>query len=213
MSGPECLEALARLSKRNGLLARLSLETPYGLVVDALDARADGSIDIGLTGTAATPSLPSSNSDISDAVSNPTKGAGYRYYIWPDYNTSFVWYEQGWWRNPEGRDNVQRNELLERYSEQWCTALEGWVDRYTQAFELHECYLGGGGEPFPDPEERAEWALEGMLLACWLVLQPDVDAVDFEVESTPGQYPDVLEKGGLGLTLARLLRDLQEDGN
>lgn len=149
-------------------------------------------------------SLPASSSN-----RNPASELGYQYYIWPDYGTSFVWYESDWAGNPEGEDNVEDTDLEERYSTSWCAALKAWVERYTEAFEGQECHLGSGKDPFPDVEGQKAWVLDGMLLACWLALQPDVEALSFQAESD--KY--LLGTGGEGLgvevALGGLLQDME----
>lgn len=144
--------------------------------------------------------LPSATDPSQESTGKP----GYEYYIWPDYCTSFVWYEPEWPGNPEGDDNVEESELEERYSASWCRALEAWVEKYSAAFKAQECDLGSKKPPLPDLEERKAWVLEGMLLACWLALQPDVDGVEYQTEF--GNY--VLE-GGKADALGRLLKDME----
>lgn len=188
-------EALSLLAKRDGAISRFSLETPYGLIVEV---EADGTIDVHLSAEGG-----------SNAASAESKQSGFRYYIMPDYQTTFLWYITGWPGNPsdEGHCAVEFEEMRERYSEFWVNAYDAWVDAYTHAFEAQECQLGSGKEPFPDPEERIAWELEGMLLAIWLSLQPDVNAVDYQGVAD-GQVTFLLDKESVGEKLGKLLRDL-----
>ncbi|KAI9723996.1 MAG: hypothetical protein M1812_000714 [Candelaria pacifica] len=178
----------------------LTVQTSYGLIINASK---DGISNIRLTADdskAITSSEPNSSS-------NATKPS-YRYYIWPDYQTSFVWYVPDWAGNPEGTDNVEEDELERRYSEQWCAARQTWVDKYKRSFEVQECQLGSGKSPIPDLKERAAWLLEGMLLASWLTLQPDVDAVSYEPALCAGKF--WLKKEDLHNVIARFLQVIQE---
>lgn len=222
-------QAFQPLRKAKNIVTRFSFQTTYGLIVTASEC---GLIDVQLAAclleTAGTQPLarecdkmesksipidskcdlqsPTSDSLIPDRTSGKL---GYRYYIWPDYQTSFVWYEPNWAGNPPGEDNVEQGLLEERYSPTWCSALEQWVKRYTIAFESQNCHIGSGEDPFPNLEDRNAWVLEGILLACWLALQEGVTAVEFEAESE--KY--LLEKGGAGVAeaLGKLLQDIKSE--
>lgn len=191
-------QALALLAKSENAISRLSLQTPYGLVVDVV---ADGAVDIRLSDEAST---------LGPDSDSKTGKPGYRYYIWPDYQTTFMWYDSDWAGNPqEGQDAVEEDELRERYPEPWFKAYDAWVTKYMRAFEAQECQLGSGKEPFPDLKERVAWELEGMLLASWLSLQPGVDAVEFQDDSGD-KRKYWLEGKGAAETLGKFFKDLEE---
>lgn len=129
-----------------------------------------------------------------------TAQPGYRYYIWPDYKTSFFWYKMDWIGNPGDETHVSQDDLRERYGEAWEKVWCAWVDKYTRAFEAHECHLRSHEEPIFTSEEEAAWRIEGVLLAAWLALQPGVDG--FEVQDDRGARICLLEKMGLTTQLA-----------
>ncbi|KAI9697370.1 MAG: hypothetical protein M1836_004648 [Candelina mexicana] len=187
----DALLLLPTLQKRH-----LHVQTSYGLIVNASK---DGISNVRLA----------EDDSKTTAASSPTSSShvtkpGYKYYIWPDYQTSFVWYVRDWAGNPEGTNNVEEDELEGRYSERWCAARRDWVDKYTQSFEEHGCQLGSGKSPLPDPEERVAWLLEGMLLASWLTLQPDVGAVSYEPALHAEKF--LLKKQGLDNAFTRFLQ-------
>ncbi|KAI1857381.1 uncharacterized protein JN550_013261 [Neoarthrinium moseri] len=148
----------------------MSFKTPYGLIVDR---KLEGTISVRLAysvpNAAATANIDAQRTQQPQRSNNPNCAA-YHYYIWPDYQTSFVWYDAGWSGNPEGEDDVEENKLKSQYSATWCDARQAWVYRYTAAFEAQECDLGSGKEPFTDAGQGRSRLVEGMLLACWLAL-------------------------------------------
>jgi hypothetical protein len=197
MTSFQLLETFSLLAKCENPISHLSLQTPYGLVIDVA---ADGAVDVRLSDKG---SISASDSDSKQAK------PGYRYYIWPDYQTTFLWYDSDWAGNPqEGHVAVEEDEMRERYSGPWFTAYDTWVTKYTRAFEAQECQLGNGREPFVDHKEKVAWEMEGMLLATWLSLQPGVDAVEFQDDSD-SQRKYWLEGKGAAETLGKFLKDLR----
>lgn len=80
------------------------------------------------------------------------------------------------------------------------------MDRYTAAFEKQECQLGSDNDTFPDMEERKAWVVEGLLLACWLSLQSDVE----DVEYSPNEEKVHLNMDSLGVALLSTLEELDK---
>jgi hypothetical protein len=198
MTGFQLLETLSLLTKCENAISHLSLQTPYGLVIDVA---ADGAVDVRLSDKG---SISASDSDSKQAK------PGYRYFVWPDYQTTFMWYDSDWAGNPQnGHVAVEEDELRGRYSVPWFTAYDAWVTKYTRAFEAQECQLGSGREPFVDRKEKLAWELEGMLLATWLSLQPGVDAVEFQHDSD-GQRKYWLEGKEAAGTLGRFLKETRD---
>jgi hypothetical protein len=195
MASIKAVELLSSISRAKNTISRVTIQTTYGLVVEVTE---DSTLNIRLSDsldeTAVSGSLPKSEQP------------GYRYYILPDYQTSFVWYKSDWPGNPSDETHVDEDVLEERYGELWAKAFGGWVEKYTLAFEAHECQFGSHQDPLPDPTERAAWVVEGVLLAAWLALQPGVDAVEFDDDL--GTSTCTLEKTGLAATVAKLLGKL-----
>ncbi|KAL1837275.1 hypothetical protein VTJ49DRAFT_4061 [Mycothermus thermophilus] len=185
------LSFLLQLLESPDLISRLTLSTPYGLVIE-LDS--NGPIAVRLSSSSTPTTQP--------------KSPGYRYHIEPDYQTSFLWYDTNWPGNPDDQYNVEEQVLEERYSAAFCRAWDAWVDRYTRGFEANECHHGSGAEPFPDRNERLAWELEGLLLATWLALQSDVDRVTLQDYELKKEY--AIEKAGVGETVERFWKDLKE---
>ncbi|KAI1327745.1 hypothetical protein F5Y16DRAFT_399031 [Xylariaceae sp. FL0255] len=72
--------------------------------------------------------------------------------------------------------------LEERYGRAWVhTDYLSWVNYYKEAFEKTNARQGEfyKAPVFADAEEEKVWVLEGMLLAAWLALQPNVTSVDY----------------------------------
>lgn len=78
-----------------------------------------------------------------------------------------------------------------------------WRGAYETAFEEQECHLGSTAEVFPDPRVRVAWEVEGLLLACWLAFQDDVEGVEY----MPGKTAYQVEKGETVAVLCQFLRE------
>ncbi|KAL2269672.1 hypothetical protein VTJ83DRAFT_1856 [Remersonia thermophila] len=195
------LSFLLQLLQYPGLIARLTLSTSYGL---AIELGSDGPVAVSLCSSAA----PAASSAAAAPSSGGRPGRlGYRYHVEPDYQTSFLWYATGWPGNPDDQHNVEEQVLEERYPAAFCRAWDAWVGRYTRGFEANECHHGSGAEPLPDKSERLAWELEGLLLAAWLALQPDVDQVTLPDYDLKTSY--VVDKAGAGETVERFWNDLR----
>ncbi|KAK6821251.1 hypothetical protein PG987_015651 [Apiospora arundinis] len=203
MSGHASAQVLLQLTNTLSNVSKVAIETSYGLVVVV---NTDKSVAVHQT---------TSEQSGSDGVSSQWPGSepdpqykrpGYKYRVFPDYETGFVWYDSDWPGNPEGSFGVDENELEERYGEAWNKTYNGWMDRYTAAFEKQKCQLDSGEHPFPDTGERKAWVVEGLLLCCWLALQPDVENVEYG--------PDVervdLNKDSVGAALQSTLGELDK---
>ena len=150
---------------------------------------------IGTTSTTASPSLDSSTIPSSTAESlttdSPTtfahnKGSSppqpikprYSYRLFPDWQTSYLWYNAHSPQGADGNSHVDTNDIESRYP-RLAPYYFDWQDRYESSFENQECHLGADAEVFPDPHVRAAWEVEGCLMACWLALQEDVEKVEY----------------------------------
>ena len=210
MNSNSPFKPLLLLANSDAAISRFSLETSYGLV---LAVRTDGSVTVRLADDStpepdtAPTNTPPPNANAPEHTSEPK---GYRYYIWPDYKTNFVWYTADWPGNPEGEDAVLDEDLAARYPASWTAALGAWVGRYTGVFEAQERHLATvEGRLFADPEQRTAWLLEGMLLSCWLALQPGVDAVSYQPAETDVAERYVVDKRDVDAALGRFLGDLR----
>ncbi|KAI1110332.1 hypothetical protein F5Y14DRAFT_429476 [Nemania sp. NC0429] len=195
------IAALLYTTKQNRF--NFSLETPYGLTIQ---------INQDLTQTSLIASLKKNTlsddslQDSGAALNQDVKSAGYKYRLFPDWGAGFLWYDTAWHGNPEDEYPVDEDDILARYGNAWSDAYEIWVDQYTEAFSKQECDLGSGEHPFPDMTERRAWVLDGMMLATWLCLQPDVESVEY----SPGGEKILFEKQGLETGLRSFLEQLNK---
>ena len=182
------LVALLSANQASPGYCHITIETEYGLQLK-LD---NGSL------------LRAQVSSKTALLSSPPPAQGYRYEIRQDYATSYIWYAHDWPTSPgfaEGIGNaVDYDDLEARYGTRWTNAYAAWVARFERAFEAAGCHLGAGhdadirpdfnGDPklvglVPGlgagimPLGQRRWAVEGLLLACWLSLQPGVDQVEY----------------------------------
>ncbi|OJD10010.1 hypothetical protein AJ78_08801, partial [Emergomyces pasteurianus Ep9510] len=79
-----------------------------------------------------------------------------------------------------------------------------WQDIYENSFTAQGCDRGSGLDVFPDIAVRIGWEVEGFLIACWLVLQDDVEQVKYE--PVTGMYS--IKKDNLGDILRQFLTDM-----
>ena len=107
----------------------------------------------------------------------------YRYRLFPDWQTSYLWYDdQGPLPSP-GQSHVDANVIERRYPLLDPFYFE-WREIYESAFEQQKCHLGSGKEVFAEVHERVAWETEGFLIACWLALQDDVEEVEYKSSGT-----------------------------
>jgi hypothetical protein len=134
-------------------------------------------------------------------------GQGYKYRLYPDkHGASHVWYAPGWPGNPyPSAKRVREVDLEMRYPGEWFDAYLDWAERLEEAMQRRGKGwdgIKGKREPlFVDEGERMLWVVEGLLLACWLSLQGDVGAVEYQ----PAGEVFVVERGTLGRVLRRVL--------
>ncbi|KAK8043436.1 hypothetical protein PG993_005866 [Apiospora rasikravindrae] len=203
MSNHNSAQVLLQLTTTLKYISKVTIETTYGLVVVV---NPDKSITVQQT----TARKPDSEGE-SSRLPNPEpqsqeKPLGYKYRVFPEYLDTFVWYDSTWPGNPEDDFNVDEDELMERYGEAWNKAYDDWRERYIVAFEEQECQLGSYQHPFPDKEERRAWVVEGLLLVCWLSLQPDVENVEYGPDAEKVDF----NKGSVDATLQSFLEEIEK---
>jgi hypothetical protein len=127
----------------------------------------------------------------------------YRYRLLPDWQTSYLWYDVTWPENPQNGPAIDFDEIEERYPELFPFYTE-WQELQEEVFARH----------FSGDEERREegelntaqllaWEVDGFFIACWLVFQDDVSAVEYK----PGDVAYLLERGNLEGRFQEFIRD------
>jgi hypothetical protein len=117
------------------------------------------------------------------------------YYHAPSWGTSHLWREGG---------DILEEEFEARYP-RLVNIYFDWVEIYNDAFgHLWERNQGSnpGSPVFPKVEDSLAWYTEGLLMACWLALQDDVQGVQYNSNS-------VLRKGHLEEEILRFLMDTE----
>ncbi|KAJ9150833.1 hypothetical protein NKR23_g3392 [Pleurostoma richardsiae] len=173
---------------------RVTIETPYGLLISV---NADGSLTAALkdgTVQSATPGVDEEHK------------TRYKYRMFPDWGAGFIWYDPSWPGNPEGEFEVDEDDLENRYPAVWLESYRGWKAKYEQAFEEQKCDQGSDQDPFPDAGRRKAWVVEGMLLACWLSLQPDAESVEYQA----ADVPTLIQNGSGGNILKSFIKTLED---
>lgn len=201
-SDPYPAQFLLQLTTSLKHICEVTIETNYVLVVVV---NPDKSLTVQQTTTKKPDSDGASSQPPKSEPDAQTQQGGFKYRIFPEWRASFVWYDAARSGNLEDAGEVDEEELEERYSDAWNKAYGDWRDRYTAAFEKQEVHLGSHKHPFPDMEERKAWAVEGLLLACWLSLQPDVENVEYG----PGFDKVDLNKDSADTALQTFLGELE----
>lgn len=85
--------------------------------------------------------------------------------------------------NPHSfQPHVDEDIIQARYPALW-PYYNAWVQEYNDNFKQNELDLGSHTEVFEDVETETAWHVEGLLMACWLVLQEDVGSVEYSPHS------------------------------
>ncbi|QSS56713.1 hypothetical protein I7I53_05005 [Histoplasma capsulatum var. duboisii H88] len=115
-----------------------------------------------------------------------TTSTRYGYRIFPDWQTSYLWYDPMWPQNPSNKSHVDEKTIEDRYPTLAPFYL-AWRDVYERSFEQQGCDMGSGLEPFPNTADRVAWEVEGFLIACWLGLQDDTKQVLYTLPTSTYQ--------------------------
>lgn len=110
-----------------------------------------------------------------------TPKAHYNYRLFPDWQTSYLWYKTSQNALADCHVHVDESDISSRYPELQDYYF-AWQDIYESAFEKQGSHLGAQANVFPDVHERAAWEVEGCLIACWLALREDVEGVEYRPE-------------------------------
>ncbi|KAI0478261.1 hypothetical protein F4859DRAFT_51994 [Xylaria cf. heliscus] len=203
MPGIDSAQVMSDLSTTQHTKYQFALETPYGLTIQINQHTSETTLTISLKNNFSS----NETSQSSCESQNPKpEDPGYKYRIFPDWGAGFLWYDTAWHGTPDGEYLVDEDDVLKRYGNEWSNAYNAWTAQYTNAFSKQECDLGSGKHPFPDMKERKTWVLDGMMLAVWLCLQPDVVSVQY----SPDAEKVVLQKQGLETTIMLFLGELDK---
>lgn len=168
------LAHLATLAS-SGEFAQLTMETDYGLIIELGPGK---------------PIVAKLRDDVVISQ-EPSNKLGFKYRIFTDWETEYLWYQFDWPGNPseKGGDNLSPEELMQEQGGDvrdtafgaWVKSWEKWYDIYDKGFEEN---LNGPGDfnakPIPDPKDHEAWAIQGMLLAVWLSLLPSVASISYD---------------------------------
>jgi len=128
----------------------------------------------------------------------------YRYRIFPDWQTSFLWHDPEWLKDP-GDDCEVEDETIESLYPALAPFFFAWREVHETEFEKQECHLGGDAEVFPDVRARVAWETEGFLMSCWLARQNEVESVEYSPDSKTYR----VEKDTMCLELQKFLGDME----
>lgn len=121
----------------------------------------------------------------------------------PNWQTSYLWYDDHEPLPSSGQTHVDMNVIEDRYPSLAPYYFE-WQTIYESAFEWQECHPGNGKEVFPEVHKRVTWEIEGLLFACWLALQNNVEEIEYE----PSEIYR-LKRGRMEEELRRFLADME----
>ncbi|KAI1101407.1 hypothetical protein F4804DRAFT_347725 [Jackrogersella minutella] len=115
---------------------------------------------------------------VSPTASTDDKRQSFRHYrILPDWLTTFFWKDLKYFE--EKSDSMIEDTHLTAFCPILAKSFLFWKSAYDDEYEELEMYQRNDHEVFPDLERRVDWCVEGFLMACWLVLQSDVDTVEY----------------------------------
>ncbi|KAI1322968.1 hypothetical protein F5Y16DRAFT_385035 [Xylariaceae sp. FL0255] len=175
MLDPKSISELFSLLKDKYHVTSKTLETPFGLI---LEITPEGTFIA---------KLKSGAVQASDTIYHENlKESSFRYRLFPEYQTGFLWYDKSWHGNPKDEYMVDEDDLEARYGRFWHEDIyQPWVDRWSDSFRKN-CNDTGDfyAHVFSNEDEEKAWVLEGVLLATWLTLQPDVVSVEYSPHSS-----------------------------
>jgi hypothetical protein len=174
-------------------------QTDFGLqlrILDGIDGRSEITIR-----DSRTPS-PQENESLEDAK----EFGPYHYRIIPDgTGSSFLWYDPVWLPDPPDEFEVFEETIRKRYPT-LAPFYFSWVRVFEESFEARECALGGDHGVFPDDVTTVAWEVAGFLIACWLVLQNDVECLEYIGVSFQNRYK--IDKRNIEEKLREFLGDM-----
>lgn len=144
------------------------LRTKYGLQINV--NKSDENSPIGVITFQAVIKEPLDEGENSDYYREP-----YHYQLFPDWKSSYLWY------NPDA-DNYHGDPIVDGYTldaRYPAPFYWAWRGIYEEAFEMQGLHLGYEGDVFPDPDAQVSWEVAGILIASWLVLQDNVESVEY----------------------------------
>jgi hypothetical protein len=152
------------------------------------------------------PSTNAQDLEVGTADTSANGESCYQYQLFPDWHTSYLWYDQMWPSNPRDETHVDEDIIKDRYP-----ALEPF---YMEWRDLHEQYEdehdkkrpGGRPHVFPNEEARIAWETQGFLIACWLVLQEGINGVDY----SPNVTWYKIRKDNMKAEMERFLVDVKD---
>jgi hypothetical protein len=217
------MEALQALVQRSTSIAEASppssidqtgfIATKYGITIELDRSFSVRSITLSSPKTAPSPSippLPSSevpNTDPPTGTPEPKPPSSlYRYRLFPDWNTSYLWYDSTWPQNPEDAYHVDIEEIEKRFPALYPYYV-AWQEVYEVTFKEQGCHLGGTDPVFKHKEDSDIWLLEGFLMACWIALKEDVDQIEYK----PVEVAYVLRKGKMEQLFEKFLVNLPDE--
>ncbi|KAH9897132.1 hypothetical protein F4778DRAFT_744481 [Xylariomycetidae sp. FL2044] len=192
MSSANSAHIVSELAAVGHVQYNFTMETPYGLIIRLSQGSHEEDT---LTIRCKTPPPADGNSAAATSGNDRPSSdrPGYKYRLFPDWGTTYLWYDTTWHGNPEDEYSVDDDDLHEHYGKPWNDAYDAWMSEHHDAFVKQECHLGSHEHPFPDMQERKSWVLRGMMLCVWLCLQSDTASVEY----SPGAREFVFPREGL----------------
>ena len=147
-----------------------------------------------------------SNKPISTATNTQQPGRKHRYRLFPDWQTSYLWYDISWPGNPKDDPFVELDEIEQRYPTlfpfylSWLESHESELDRL---FSENEIDIDSPSDHY----HLVAWEINGFLMSCWLAFQTDVHSVEF----TPSSIKYEIKPGTMELELQRYLEHKSDE--
>lgn len=182
------------------------LQTKYGLQMEIATDDASPEIDVAVSVQQADSQYQDSPKngplELEEMIAALLRSKRYYYRLLPDYQTSFLFYDPGWFGNPPGEFHVDIDTLSDRYPALDPCYYE-WQEAYEKSFKRQGCHLGSRSEAFPDMTSRVAWEVAGFLITCFLLLQDDVGCVSYVLPKRTYE----IKKNGIKAATNMFLKD------
>ena len=147
----------------------------------------------------------SDKQDLQGADTGSLSALPYHYQLFPSPCSSFFWHDLNF---PYASDcDEVPDEEIESLYPTFTSSFFEWRGMYDDAFVKQGCDRGLKREMFPDAEERLAWQLEGFFLSCWLLLQNNVQSVEYCRVSRAGYKNYQIERSTMALMIQKFWND------
>lgn len=164
---------------------RIFLRTKYNIQVE-LDKDAVQVLNISFCPEGSHSTLAEQENDRNSSASPPkTKPSEekHRYRLFPDWQTTYLWYETSRAGNPKDNPAVGLDEIESKYPALFPFYLS-WLQSHESKLDKAFSENDDDKHLQPDLSHPVAWEINGFLISCWFAFQTDVHSVEYKPSDT-----------------------------